>query len=151
FHEQARRTFDLANRFGDSVSCIYIDLNDFKPINDRHGHEVGDLVLKKFAQYVLSRIRRTDTLARLGGDEFAILLPRLNYIQATRLKDHLRENLTYVSLAEEGYPEISLSASFGVATTRPDICSFEEILNRADSAMYEEKEKSKKEKLAKES
>lgn len=144
FFEYAARTIDLSNRYGDSVSCIYIDLNDFKPINDNYGHDAGDLALKKMVSCIMSRIRRTDVFARLGGDEFAVLLPRINMEEAGILAENLRLAVSEISFKEEGYPDMRLSASFGLASTRPQDSNLEDMINRADEAMYEDKKASKK-------
>lgn len=139
FQAQGARAFALARRHGDALACIYIDLNDFKPINDRYGHETGDLALKKLAWFVRRRIRQTDIFARLGGDEFGLLLPRVKMHQALRVAEWLREGIGKISFADEGYPDLTISAAFGVATIEADDSRFIDLMNRADAAMYEDK------------
>ncbi|MEW6267381.1 MAG: DUF484 family protein [Thermodesulfobacteriota bacterium] len=143
FYECVARNADLADRYGDSLCCLYIDMNYFKQINDRYGHDLGDLALKKLTQLIKERIRRTDVLARMGGDEFAVLLPRVDLEKARVLTESLRRGLAGISFAEEGYPELRLSASFGVATAHPQEGNLRDLITRADQAMYQDKKKTK--------
>lgn len=139
FYTQGERLFELAKRHGDDLACLYIDLNDFKPINDLHGHDAGDLALKKMAAYVNGRVRKTDVFARLGGDEFALLLPRVTLVQARRVAEWLREGVAKISFASAGHPGLTVSAAFGVAALEAADATFEDLISRADAAMYADK------------
>ena len=121
-----------ARRDRHNVVLLYIDLDDMKTINDRYGHHVGDQALSEVAALLLSTFRDSDVVARLGGDEFCVLL-RANDDRGpiTRLKDQLRQRTNTT-------PPISLS--IGAAVSRwEDQCSIEQLLERADAVMYEEK------------
>ncbi|MFH1139099.1 MAG: sensor domain-containing diguanylate cyclase [Pseudomonadota bacterium] len=139
FFQCSSRAMALSRRHGDDLACIYLDLDEFKPINDAYGHETGDRVLKTIAGFIKSRLRRTDIFARLGGDEFAILLPRVNLNDARNLVRTLKEGIKNIHFPE-GAPENSkISASFGVAALSPLDESLTDLIGRADQAMYEEK------------
>jgi two-component system cell cycle response regulator len=139
FYETATRTIDLANRHGDWVSCIYIDLNNFKHINDTYGHTMGDLALQKMVHYIQNRIRKTDLFARLGGDEFSVILPRIGQTEAQRLAEALRRGVAKISFKDEGPAELKLSAAFGVASIKGGRARLDDLINRADEAMYSDK------------
>ncbi|MGD0940412.1 MAG: GGDEF domain-containing protein [Terracidiphilus sp.] len=114
---------------------IYIDLDHFKPINDRYGHHVGDLFLQEVADRMKNQLRSHDLLARLGGDEFAVLLPRVsnrNRIEeiALRLEHCFKEPFTLEGNLLEG------SASFGYSMYPEDGTTKESLLSAADAAMY---------------
>jgi diguanylate cyclase (GGDEF)-like protein len=139
FFEQAAHNFELAKRHKDQLSCIYVDLNNFKNINDTYGHELGDLALQKLTDSVKKRIRRTDVLARLGGDEFALLLPRISCQEAVRLAEALRKVVTQISFEEKGLSDLKLSAAFGVSSYQSEGDTLEDLVHRADLAMFENK------------
>ncbi len=138
FYELAGRALDLSRRHGDPVSIVYVDLNEFKPINDHYGHDVGDLVLKRLADTIRSRIRKTDLLARLGGDEFALLLPRVDSKKAAGLAETLKRQVGLVSFEDLGYADLKMSAAFGSAEAVSGD-TVDELLSRADQAMYKDK------------
>jgi diguanylate cyclase (GGDEF)-like protein len=122
---------------------VYIDLNDFKPINDRYGHHVGDLFLQQIAQRLKKQLRSNDLLARLGGDEFGVLLPmvrtrtRVEEI-VLRLEHSLKEPFSIEGNLLQG------SASFGYSFYPEDGTTRESLLSAADAAMYAAKNFRKK-------
>ena len=124
-----KRTFTLA----------YFDLDNFKEINDRFGHQTGDKLLKLVAQTSRKQIRSFDTIARMGGDEFALLLPETNYENAKPVLDRLQQHLME---AIEAYSSI-VSFSIGAITFLALPNSVDEILETADSLMYEVKKSGK--------
>ncbi|MBU2547748.1 MAG: sensor domain-containing diguanylate cyclase [Proteobacteria bacterium] len=144
FFEHGRRTFALAQRHGYGLSCLFLDLNEFKPINDTYGHEAGDLVLKKVADVIQVRIRRTDLFARLGGDEFGLLLPHVDLSEALRLAEWLKRSVGQLSFSLEGFDGIGVSVSVGASTFQADDASLDDLVERADQAMYEDKGRSRK-------
>ena len=116
-----------------SFAVIYIDLDRFKGVNDRLGHEVGDNALQHAAGAFLRSVRDGDTAARIGGDEFALLLPSADEATAKRIASRALEELHTVT---RDHPDwVGLSASFGVAS-RADASSAAALLDRADRAMY---------------
>ncbi len=78
FERELKRSLAYVKRYGTSAALIYVDLDEFKPVNDRHGHAAGDVVLKAIAAALLRSVRASDVVARLGGDEFAVLLWNVN-------------------------------------------------------------------------
>lgn len=114
-------------------SFMLIDLDNFKLINDGHGHDIGDRILQGVAELLKNHIRRTDLLARWGGEEFMLVCPNSDLNQATVVAELLRKKLQETSV----YPDIAVTASFGVATmTHPDL---DELFKCADEALYEAK------------
>ena len=128
-----------AQRYGEPAALLMIDIDDFKQINDTHGHRAGDRALKQFAAMLKQRLRDTDVLARIGGDEFAALLPYAGEPEATAVVNDLRRVIaeSWVDLGDG--PSISLRASVGVALITRDTANDETILSAADKAMYEDK------------
>ena len=137
FDETLRRTLAAATRHGDTGVVVLADLDYFKEVNDRHGHDCGDAVLKAVAQVLSDNIRTTDFVARLGGDEFAIILahtsPREGMYRAKRLQTLLRQ-----PDCEHDRRMIPLQASFGAANYN-DQTKVSDLLRRADLAMYKDK------------
>ncbi|MCX4189658.1 EAL domain-containing protein [Methylophaga sp. OBS3] len=120
------------------LGVCFLDLDDFKPINDNHGHNIGDQVLVQVAQRLKDNVRDEDTLSRLGGDEFAILFRDLeSHIQCERMLTRIHE-----ALAEPYYIDglkLQLSASSGVAIYPLDDADLDTLLRHADQAMYQAK------------
>jgi diguanylate cyclase (GGDEF)-like protein len=133
-------------------ALIFIDLDNFKPLNDRHGHAAGDLLLVEVAQRLLHHVRGTDTVARFGGDEFVVLLTQLSEqteaarLQAQQFAEKLRSVLEQpyrlTNDSNGGSPAIEhrCTGTAGVVvfngTGEPDVV----LLDRADAAMYQAKE-----------
>jgi diguanylate cyclase (GGDEF)-like protein/PAS domain S-box-containing protein len=126
----------LALRHGHDGALIYVDLNGFKAVNDTHGHEAGDALLREAAAAMLARSRATDTVARIGGDEFAVLLPIVSAWQARQACDALHETLNGVSVRIAG-ATIGLAATLGITSFGPDDgLTPDAVLAAADRAMY---------------
>lgn len=130
-----------AKRHGDLLGLAYLDLDDFKPVNDTFGHAVGDSVLQRIATALSSVIRSQDTVARLGGDEFVVLLPRLRSefdlaVVGRKICQAIEEPMLV-----DGH-QIKVSASVGLALFEPDIDDERSLLVKADCAMYEAKRRS---------
>jgi diguanylate cyclase (GGDEF)-like protein len=139
FEQRTREALDEAGD-GGSLSLALIDLDDFKAINDRLGHAVGDALLVVVAQRLREAVREDDVVARLGGDEFGLLLGGLRLGEATEVLDRIAESLTRPVHAL-GY-DLLVKASIGLAEVWPD-ASPQELLRRADLAMYAAKERGK--------
>jgi diguanylate cyclase (GGDEF)-like protein len=135
FLDRTQHALNLAGRNGLWPAVLYIDLDGFKPVNDTHGHQAGDVLLKVFAQRLHESVRTADTAARLGGDEFAVLLhgpideSGINQV-LTRLRSQLG-----LSVALGGDREAHVGASIGVALAGPDT-DIDTLIRRADLAMY---------------
>lgn len=131
-----------AARIGELLAVLFIDLDDFKLINDTHGHRIGDLLLQMVAQRLAGQTRADDTLARLGGDEFTIFLHNLQSIESGVMvaRKHLKNLLEpYVIEGNTLY----ISASIGVALFPDHGATSELLLKHADTAMYQAKEMGK--------
>ena len=129
-----------AERFGQSVSVLVIDIDHFKALNDRHGHPTGDASLRKLAGLMTRNLRRIDTIARIGGEEFVVLLPRTTLEEAAQVGEKLR---SLVELTEfpggGGQPGGTLTISVGAASLRADETGAD-LLARADTSLYEAKD-----------
>jgi diguanylate cyclase (GGDEF)-like protein len=140
FEKRGNQELLQHKRYGDPLSLVLIDCDDFKQVNDRKGHAEGDRLLVAIAGCLHSSIRATDTAARLGGDEFVVLLPRAGIEEANLVARKLREDLDR-TVASGGW---AVTFSLGVATFRnriPDNIS--EALKVADQFMYKAKSQGK--------
>ncbi|WP_445157866.1 EAL domain-containing protein [Halomonas sp. E14] len=140
FEDRLLHDVQLAQRHGRQLAVLYVDLDDFKPINDSLGHEVGDKVLIDVARRVAKELDPGDTLARFGGDEFVILLPELRSEDAAlRLAERLLASIGRPFRVEEH--ELYIGASVGVAFLKEELANPVELIQQADMAMYRAKQK----------
>lgn len=120
-------------------AVLFVDLDHFKQINDRHGHATGDLVLKKTAECIGASIRASDTMGRVGGEEFSVFLPDTPTEGALRVAEHLRASVEQMAIEIAPGQRLSLTASVGVACGRGGEQTLHEIQEKADLAMYNAK------------
>jgi diguanylate cyclase (GGDEF)-like protein len=139
FDAHLKRILADAHRHNDSGVLIYIDLDDFKPVNDNYGHEAGDAVLKHLAKLLNENIRTSDIVARLGGDEFAVILTHTSAAEGMYRTRKL-QGILAASQVKYGSKSIPLQASFG-AVPYDSESSETEVIRMADAAMYDEKRK----------
>ncbi len=132
FYDLATRELQRAQRYGHPFTVAYIDLDNFKQVNDRFGHRTGDQLLKVVAQTVAAGLRSTDVVARLGGDEFAVLLTETGMESAQRALPKLREQL----LAEMAQHRWPVTFSIGALACEAPPSSVEEMIRLADDLMY---------------
>lgn len=137
--EQGERALAVADRQGERVGLVYVDLSGFKQINDRYGHDVGDRVLAEVGRRLRSRCREADVPARIGGDEFAVLLSGVEdgegaVVAARRLAGALDEPVR----ASEA--TVGVDASVGVALYPDHASDFDQLLSSGDRAMYRAQE-----------
>jgi diguanylate cyclase (GGDEF)-like protein len=128
-----------ARRYGTSVAALFLDLDDFKRVNDAHGHLAGSHVLMEMAAVILSSIRDTDAVARYGGDEFVIVLPDTGMELAGSVAERIREKIAHHHFHGGRNLELRLTASFGVAAFPQHAPSPQQLIACADTAMYEAK------------
>jgi diguanylate cyclase (GGDEF)-like protein len=138
FFDRLELEIERSRRDGSAMTLAYVDLDDFKAINDRHGHAAGDAVLRRIARLILDWLRETDFVARIGDDEFAILLPRTDAEAGRRLLTELSSRLL-----EAGESE-ALSLSVGAICFGPTEDDIDVLLGRADAQMHRVKSEGKK-------
>lgn len=136
--EFASREVSRCDRSNTPLSLMMFDLDDFKDLNDRNGHSVGDRILERIADEVRRGLRETDLAFRIGGEEFLLLLPGTNAGEASRVAEHLRVAIAKATVSGVHGPART-SASFGVAEHRTGRESWEDTMRRADAALYEAK------------
>ena len=134
FARSIEREMARSRRTGVPLSLAYLDLDDFKGLNDRFGHDAGDELLRDVAAAARSSLRSGDVMARLGGDEFAILLPATGEHEAWKAIERFRE-----SLMDEVAKKLPATISIGLVTACDGRLSADDLLGIADSLMYEVK------------
>jgi diguanylate cyclase (GGDEF)-like protein/PAS domain S-box-containing protein len=139
FYEEAEKQLALAHRYQRPVAILMLDLDRFKQVNDTYGHRAGDEVLRHFAQICRETIRETDIIGRTGGEEFAILLPETELDSAFLLAERIRSSVESSAL-KFNKAILPYSVSIGVAVKAAEKMRIEELLSRADEALYQAKE-----------
>ncbi|WP_375740901.1 GGDEF domain-containing protein [Pseudomonas boanensis] len=137
FFECAQSAFEHAVQFGSPLAFILLDVDDFKRINDTHGHQVGDQVLQRIAQCGANALRRGDLFGRIGGEEFAALLPGCPPDLARQIAERLQREVQRLSF-QAGGKQFSVTVSQGLANLRDD-GNLDSLYARADAAMYQAK------------
>ncbi len=139
FHARLRYEFLRAKRYEHPLSCILIDLDYFKSVNDAYGHQEGDGVLRAVAHAIRNATRTVDIVARYGGEEFVIVLPNTDLDGTLRCAEHVWEGIRSTDLPVHN-SHIRITASLGIATLEPDIANEEDLLRRADDALMQAKQ-----------
>jgi diguanylate cyclase (GGDEF)-like protein/PAS domain S-box-containing protein len=143
FHQSLDRELKLVARHRSRLSLIFLDLDNFKQINDTHGHLRGSRVLRAVGFLLRAAVRETDIAARYGGDEFVVILPDTDLALAKRLGERIRKIICHhIFLRDEGLNE-RLGASIGVATYPSEAHTKEELIQLADERMYRDKKKNR--------
>jgi diguanylate cyclase (GGDEF)-like protein len=137
FDRELTRALAYVKRYGTRAALFYIDLDGFKPVNDRHGHAAGDAMLKAVAGMLTRNVRASDTVARLGGDEFGLILWNLGEGDAASKAWAVEAAITEAAIDWQGEP-LAVGASIGVAMICADD-AFAAVMARADQAMYARK------------
>ena len=123
-----------AKRYNSPLSCVMMDLDFFKQVNDLHGHQAGDVVLKSVAELLLECSRRSDSVCRYGGEEFCILLPEANETDAALWAERARLKMAELQIPV-GDKHIRINGSFGVSQRHDDTHSPEGLVDQADQAL----------------
>ena len=139
FQEQLEREYTKNYRYPEPFTIAYIDLDNFKYINDTMGHDVGDILLQNVAQTLLTEVRSADFISRLGGDEFAILFPMLDKSSALHVLEKLQSELIN-TMQEHNWP---VTFSIGAVTFSVAMASSREMIKLVDDLMYEVKRSGK--------
>jgi diguanylate cyclase (GGDEF)-like protein len=143
FQDRLKLEVKRSDRSGESLALILLDIDEFKSLNDRFGHAVGDEVLRRVADAINDNVRETDLPARYGGEEFAVLAPATPEQGALALAEKLRAAVSRARLRSDGIDgeeTLSVTVSVGVAAYRGDRGAF---FNDADRALYEAKDSGK--------
>jgi len=139
FRDRARDEIDRSRRYGRSFTLAYLDLDNFKAVNDRFGHSAGDNLLRMVTDIIRKNLRTTDLFARVGGDEFVLLLPETGQESASAVLDKFRDKVTS-SLQESEWP-VTLSVGAVIYLSPPD--SVDAMIQQADNLMYQVKHSGK--------
>jgi diguanylate cyclase (GGDEF)-like protein len=138
FQERLAREISRAQRFMQEVSLLIIDIDFFKTINDKHGHLIGDHVLRCVSKLLLKTLRRMDFVSRYGGEEFAIIMPQTRKEEAVRIADRLRQRFEDARWIEQE-PDRMVTVSIGVAEFPTDAGESQDLVEKADQALYQSK------------
>ncbi|MDX6410746.1 MAG: hypothetical protein QOE91_262, partial [Gaiellaceae bacterium] len=142
FHDRLDAALRVAQRRNGNHAVLFVDIDDFKDVNDHHGHLAGDDVLRELATVLNETVRSVDIAARWGGEEFALILPGADAAGGVHLAERARVALAdRTILTQEGVP-VRVTASFGVASS-PEHGDGDDLLRAADSALYEAKKRGK--------
>ncbi len=143
FMETLTKLFKTTLRYSTPVSLIMVDIDNFKNINDRFGHQAGDRALKEISALLLKSLREIDIPARYGGDEIAIILPETEIEQAFFVAKRIKRLVESISIDIEE-ENITLKASFGISSCpNPAIKTVEDMISAADTALYRAKRNGK--------
>ncbi|AGA88762.1 MAG: GGDEF domain-containing protein [Gammaproteobacteria bacterium HGW-Gammaproteobacteria-9] len=136
FFECARIEFERARQFASSLAFLLLDIDDFKRINDTHGHQMGDQVLQKVARCGASVLRQSDLFGRIGGEEFAAVLPGCQPDLAEQIAERLQREIERVVFTAENGERFRVTASLGLTYLRANDAELSTVFARADAAMY---------------
>jgi diguanylate cyclase (GGDEF)-like protein len=140
FDARIEEEVERARRYGNGFSVVMVDVDDFKQLNDTHGHQAGDRVLRAVAAIIKGNMRGVDTAARYGGEEIALILPRTEMVSAYNQAERIRAAIAELRVAIEGEEVLAVTASFGIAAfPESGARSAEDLVKRADRALYRAK------------
>ena len=140
--EELNRELSRAQRNSTCFSIMSMDIDNLKEINDRFGHNYGDVLIKEFGEIVRKASRKTDIAARIGGDEFILLTPECDQSQAENVARRIKSDANAKRLLMKG-EEINISVSIGISSYPLNGTNIDDILNKADKSMYEVKKAGK--------
>ena len=134
-----REWFSRSKRYGTQFAIIYFDLNGLKGINDKYGHQAGDLLLRSVSSAVKNILRETDLLFRMGGDEFLVICPETDKKGALVCADRMQKSVSEITIVNK-----KASFAYGVAYSGEDYKEVDDMIHSADVSMYEMKQNMKK-------
>jgi diguanylate cyclase (GGDEF)-like protein len=137
FERELKRSLAYVARYGTDAALVFIDLDGFKAVNDRHGHGAGDALLKAVARQLTGHVRASDVVGRLGGDEFGVLMWNVGEAQAAAKARELEKLIERLDVAH-GPARLIVGASAGIVPLRPEL-NPAQVLDAADQAMYARK------------
>jgi len=139
FMELANQEMERSLRHGHPLSLLFVDIDHFKQINDSYGHKTGDEMLSWFAGLIREAIREYDILGRMGGDEFAVLLPETETDAAIQIAERLRQKVEDSRVTLDTGTALAVTVSIGITSRENNDATFEELLKKADIALYRAK------------
>jgi len=147
FVQSITREIARASRSSSSLSCLFLDLDHFKLVNDTHGHLTGDRALQAVAKAIKPQLRQSDVLSRFGGEEFTVMLPETDQSHAKEIAERIRKSIEEIIIKDDYDKEFQITVSIGISTWSPnnsERMSFEEVQNhllkKADEGVYLAKE-----------
>ena len=146
FDARIEEEVERSKRYGTPFSVLMMDVDDFKKLNDEHGHLIGDRVLRQIANTVKAQLRGVDTAARYGGEEIAVILPRSDMVASYNVGERIRAAISELRVTTDSEPPkvLSVTASFGVASyPESKAADGEDLIRRADRALYRAKKTGK--------
>lgn len=140
FYDLGQQYFSMSKRNGFSLVVLMMDLDHFKNVNDRYGHEMGDLVLRKFAQSANALLRESDIFGRIGGEEFSVVMMDIATEEAKKVAERILKQTQELCCEASGeVKDLNITVSIGLATITPNDTSIDCVLSKADKAVYEAK------------
>jgi diguanylate cyclase (GGDEF)-like protein len=144
FQQLLKTEVERAQRYGHQLSLLMIDIDNFKGYNDAYGHPAGDDALRRLARVMSRAVRGCDFIARYGGDEFAVVLPETDQSEAKTIGERLRSLVAKTKFdGTQGGTESTITVSAGLATYPKDAQTKEDLIKRADQALYQAKSKNR--------
>jgi diguanylate cyclase (GGDEF)-like protein len=146
FDARIEEEIERSKRYGTPFSVVMVDVDDFKKLNDEHGHLIGDRVLRSIAHVIKSQMRGVDTAARYGGEEIALILPRTEMLSAYNVGERIRAAIAEQRVTTDSDPPkvLGVTASFGIASyPESRAANGEDLVRRADRALYRAKKTGK--------
>ncbi|HEV2722051.1 MAG TPA: GGDEF domain-containing protein [Thermoanaerobaculia bacterium] len=143
FESYLDEEIERSRRYGSLFSIIFLDLDELKTVNDFYGHLTGSRTLQEVAKRILAAVRGIDKVVRFGGDEFCIILPQTDQEQALAVANRVRKAMTGTAYHLEPDIDISITASFGIATYPTHAITKDDLIRQADQAMYRVKSTTK--------
>ncbi|HEX7418988.1 MAG TPA: GGDEF domain-containing protein [Thermoanaerobaculia bacterium] len=143
FESYLDEEIERSRRYSTRFSIIFLDLDDLKMVNNFYGHLTGSRTLQEVAKRILGAVRTIDKVVRFGGDEFCIILPQTDSDQAMAVANRVRKAMTATVFSVDANVEISITASFGIATYPSHAITKEGLIRQADTAMYKVKSTTK--------
>jgi diguanylate cyclase (GGDEF)-like protein len=140
FHEQLAPLFARSQKQGFPLTCVMIDIDHFKAVNDTHGHATGDRVIQEVAKQIAAAAQGDDLLCRYGGEEFCLVAPNLGVEETRALAEQIRQRVERdVNVALHDVPQLKVTVSVGVHTRGAGAATVGELIDRADQALYRSK------------
>ncbi len=131
--------WELANRYDQPLSCVSLDIDHFKSVNDTFGHGAGDVALKSTAQALSTATRTTDIVGRIGGEEFIVVAPNTDLENASILAERIRKRIEE-TVVKHNATELAVTVSLGLAGKQAGMENPEVLLSKADRALYQAKQ-----------